>query len=63
MREGYRWPENRNEDKNVSEIPSDDNNHGPEALGRFYKGHMESLSAVGSRISRQGSIRVRKKAA
>lgn len=63
MREGYRWPENRNDDKNVSEIPMDDNNHGPEALGRFFKGHMESLSAVGSRISRQGSIRTRKRAA
>lgn len=62
MREGYRWPETRGE-KNSSEIPLDDNNHGPEALGRFYKGHMESLSTVGSRISRQGSIRVRKRAA
>jgi len=63
MREGYRWPENKNDSKNSSEIPMDDNNHGPEALGRFYKGHMESLSTVGSRISRQGSIRVRKRAA
>lgn len=62
MREGYRWPETRGE-KNSSEIPLDDNNHGPEALGRFYKGHMENLSTVGSRISRQGSIRVRKRAA
>jgi len=62
MREGYRWPESRGE-KNSSEIPMDDNNHGPEALGRFYKGHMENLSTVGSRISRQGSIRTRKRAA
>ena len=63
MREGYRWPENRSDSRNASEIPMDDNNHGPEALGRFYKGHMESVSTVGSRISRQGSIRKRKIAA
>lgn len=63
MREGYRWHENRGGEKNVSEIPQDDNNHGPEALGRFYKGHMESLSTVGSRISRQGRISTRKRAA
>lgn len=63
MREGYRWPENRNQDRNASEIPMDDNNHGPEALGRFFKGHMEKLSTIGSRISRQGSIRKRKIAA
>lgn len=62
MREGYRWPEKRG-DGNVSEIPMDDNNHGPEALGRFFKGHMESLSSVGSRMSRQTSIKKRKRAA
>lgn len=64
MREGYRWPESRGDGKNASEIPLDDNNHGPEALGRFYKGHMESLSESAHRISRQGSIRkMRRRAA
>lgn len=64
MREGYRWPESKGDGKNASEIPLDDNNHGPEALGRFYKGHMESLSESAHRISRQGSIRkMRRRAA
>jgi len=55
MREGYRWPENKSGSRNDSEIPQDIDNHGPEALGRFYKGHMEPFSAVG-RHSRQSSI-------
>lgn len=39
MRQGYRWPEHRSDIKNDDENPLDKNNHGPEALGRFYKGH------------------------
>lgn len=63
MREGYRWPENRSDTKNNSEIPQDVDNHGPEALGRFFKGHMESTSKVGNH-SRQSSIStVRRRAA
>lgn len=62
MREGYRWPENRSDQKNNSEIPQDVDNHGPEALGRFYKGHMEPFSKVG-RHSRQGSINTRRRRA
>lgn len=57
MREGYRWPENHNDMRNMSEIPMDNDNHGPEALGRFFKGHMEQYSSAGTRTSRQGSIR------
>lgn len=41
MREGYRWPERRSDVKNDSELPMDKDNHGPEALGRFFKGYME----------------------
>ncbi len=55
MREGYRWPESHNDMRNISEIPMDVDNHGPEALGRFFKGHMESTSL--HRSSRQGSMR------
>jgi hypothetical protein len=55
MREGYRWPENRSDAKNNSEIPQDVDNHGPEALGRFYKGHMEPFSKTANH-SRQSSI-------
>jgi hypothetical protein len=56
MREGYRWPENRSDTHNSSELPQDVNNHGPEALGRFYKGHMEAHSTA-TRHSRQSNIR------
>lgn len=55
MREGYRWPEGGGNSKNASEIPQDVDNHGPEALGRFYKGHMESLT--GQRQVRQSTVR------
>lgn len=57
MREGYRWPENKSETRSDSEQPMDKDNHGPEALGRFYKGHMEHRSK--SRRSRQSSVRKR----
>lgn len=62
MREGYRWPESHSENRNDSEIPQDVDNHGPEALGRFFKGHMEPYSTV-SRHARQGSIATRRRAA
>jgi len=54
MREGYRWPERAAESKNSSELPLDKDNHGPEALGRYYKGHMEKFDEA--RKSRQSSI-------
>lgn len=63
MREGYRWPENSNDLRNNTEIPMDVDNHGPEALGRFFKGHMEPFSTAGNRHSRQGSIASRRRAA
>jgi hypothetical protein len=39
MSEGYRWPEHKSEIKSDSEHPLDKDNHGPEALGRFYRGY------------------------
>jgi hypothetical protein len=63
MREGYRWPESHNDMRNISEIPMDVDNHGPEALGRFFKGHMEQFSTAGNRHSRQSRIGVRRRAA
>jgi|SRR5882672_1176044 len=56
MREGYRWPENRTELRNDSEMPLDKNNHGPEALGRFFKGHMERFSET--RRARQSQVKM-----
>jgi hypothetical protein len=63
MREGYRWPEGRGDGKNSSEIPLDDNNHGPEALSRYFKGHLESSNAELGTGSRQSRIGMRKRAA
>lgn len=60
MREGYRWPERMSDSKNQSELPQDKDNHGVEALGRFFKGHMEKFS--GTRRSRQGSINTKRRA-
>lgn len=61
MREGYRWPENNLETRNSSENPMDKDNHGPEALGRFFKGHMEQFQP--KRAARQGSVKKRRTAA
>jgi hypothetical protein len=55
MRTGYRWPENKSEIKSDSEVPVDKDNHGPEALGRFYKGHMEKFDET--RKARQSTLR------
>jgi hypothetical protein len=55
MREGYRWPEHQSEVKNPSENPLDKDNHGPEALSRFFKGHMERFDKI--RKSRQSTVK------
>lgn len=62
MKKGYRWPDNKSDTRNTSEIPLDHDNHGPEALGRFFKGHMEPFSTVG-RHARQGKIRTSRRRA
>jgi hypothetical protein len=60
MREGYRWPAHKTEVKNDSEMPLDKDNHGPEALGRFFKGYFD---AVGNEVRRtsQGRVKVRRR--
>lgn len=58
MRTGYRWPEHKSETKNASENPLDKDNHGPEALGRFVKGHLGKLSE--RRSSRQSRVKARR---
>ena len=59
MRTGYRWPEHRSEIKNASENPMDKDNHGPEALGRFVRGHMAHTSE--RRHARQSSVKARRR--
>jgi hypothetical protein len=46
MREGYRWPQKKNEASSDSELPMDRDNHGPEALGRFMHGYFESVGEM-----------------
>lgn len=59
MRTGYRWPEHKSESKNASENPLDKDNHGPEALGRFVRGHLSKTSE--RRSSRQSQVKARRR--
>lgn len=64
-REGYRWPEHKSEVKNEDENPMDKDNHGVEALGRFFKGYMSIVQTPkgGSRVSKARVSQGRGKAA
>lgn len=59
MREGYRWPEHKNEQKNESEVPLDKDNHGPEALSRFIYGYFNSAGIAEAPRNRQSRAKVR----
>lgn len=58
MGRGYRWPEHKSETKNASENPLDKDNHGPEALGRFVRGHLGAT--IQRRTSRQSKVKARR---
>lgn len=62
MKQGYRWPEHKDpkygEGKNPGELPLDRDNHGPEALGRFFKGHVATASTVQGRTRTQRTTRM-----
>jgi hypothetical protein len=47
MREGYKWPERRSEVRSDAEQPMDKDNHGVEALGRFFRGKYKAPMADG----------------
>jgi hypothetical protein len=47
MREGYKWPEHRSDVTSDSENPMDKDNHGTEALGRFFRGKYRAPAAEG----------------
>lgn len=59
MRTGYRWPEHKSDTKNASENPLDKDNHGPEALGRYVRGHLSHETE--RRSSRQSKVRSRRR--
>lgn len=52
-REGYKWPAKKSEQKrNDSENPVDKDNHGVEALGRFFRGYFgKDIDRAGSFVS------------
>jgi hypothetical protein len=58
MREGYRWPRHQSEVKNDSELPLDKDNHGPEALGRFFKGYFDAVE--GTKHTRLSRAKIRR---
>lgn len=60
MREGYRWPEHKNEQKNESEVPMDKDNHGPEALSRFIYGYFGGSGTESVGGSRQSRARIKR---
>lgn len=51
MQEGYRWPEKKSEQRSDSENPLDKDNHGVEALGRFFRGYFGKGVAGGTYLS------------
>jgi hypothetical protein len=51
MREGYKWPKRKTEARNNSENPMDKDNHGIEALGRFFRGYFGKSMEGGSSVS------------
>lgn len=53
MREGYRWPTHKSEaTRSDSENPLDKDNHGVEALGRFFRGYFgKTLGGGGSFVA------------
>lgn len=59
MREGYRWPQHKSEQKNEAEVPLDKDNHGPEALGRFIYGYF-TTAGRSERRNRQSRAKVRR---
>jgi len=57
MREGYKWPEKKKDQvRSDSEQPMDKDNHGVEALGRFFRGHYYAPYAEGGTFVTQARV-------
>ncbi len=52
----YRYPERKSEDKEAKEDPMDKDDHGPEALGRFYRGHFGDPTKVGRKTRQSQAV-------
>jgi hypothetical protein len=59
MSDGYRYPESRTEQRRKPEEPLDKDNHGPEALGRFYRGYYGSPDQEGKARGRVSTAKIR----
>lgn len=59
LKSGYRWPEHKSETKSATENPMDKDNHGPEALGRYVRGH--KMPTTQRRTSRQSTVNSRRR--
>jgi len=59
MSDGYRYPESRTEQRRKPEEPLDKDNHGPEALGRFYRGYYGAPDQEGKARGRVTTARIR----
>lgn len=57
MREGYKWPERKSEIRSDSENPQDKDNHGVEALGRFFRGFFRAPEAGRTTVGRTNMTR------
>lgn len=56
MGSGYRWPEKRSQITSDSEEPMDKDNHGVEALGRFFRGLYRAPAQEGGSYQSVGRI-------
>lgn len=56
--EEYRYPDTKNEQRHAPEQPMDKDDHGPEALGRFFRGYYGSPAREGRNRTRQTKARV-----
>lgn len=56
MREGYKWPEHRSDVTSDSENPMDKDNHGVEALGRFFRGKYRAPAADGGSFQTSAQV-------
>jgi hypothetical protein len=59
MGDGYRYPDTRDVARKNPEEPLDKDNHGPEALGRFYRGHFGPPQIEGKAHGRISTAKIR----
>jgi hypothetical protein len=56
--EEYKYPEQKSEERHAPEVPMDKDDHGPEALGRFFRGYYGSPVREGRNRVRVTKVKV-----